>query len=81
MASTFQPATQVGFQRIARYNHGVDATALPALEHPEIEARRPSFKLGKKHVGLLTLRAAGPLDGGKISGWHGPGYWHHASLD
>jgi len=45
----------------------VNATALLALECPDVEPGRSSLELRQQHAMVLALRAAGPLDGGNMS--------------
>jgi hypothetical protein len=45
----------------------MNATTLLALEFSVGEAGPSRFKLRQKHAIVLTLRAAGPFDGGNIS--------------
>jgi len=61
-----EPTTHVGVHRIARNNHRVSTTALPAVERAVFKTRRSRLSFRMKHAGFVAPWAAGPIDMGKV---------------
>jgi hypothetical protein len=55
-----EPAAHFGFDRVARHNRGVNATALLALEYAIIETNWSRLNFRENHAGLVVLRATLP---------------------
>src|SRR5258708_16360086 len=64
--STRKPGTLARIHGVARYDIGVNATALLAVEGSGVEAARRCFEFRKQHAIVPARRATRPLDGGNM---------------